>query len=181
MILNGTLSGALTVNAGATIGGAGTAGVLNLAGGTIAPGNSPGILNTGNLTLGGGNLALEFNGSTAGTGYDQINVTGTVSLSANTNLTLSFGYIPAIGDKFTIINNDLADALTGGGLFTYNNGPGIADDATFTTVQGYEFRLDYNEGNDVTLTTLVPEPASAVTLLTGLGVILGFRRSRRRE
>jgi fibronectin-binding autotransporter adhesin len=186
MIINGTLTGALTVNAGATVGGAGSTAVLNLAGGTIAPGNSPGILGTGNLSLGGGNLAFELNGSTVGTGYDQINTTGTVSLTANTNLSLSFGgFVPLIGSSFTLINNDAADALSfsGGALFTYNNGAGIADDATFTTIEGMEFRLDYNggSGNDVTLTTLVPEPTSAVTLLAGLGALLVTRRPRRQE
>lgn len=183
LVVNGTLQGSLTANAGSTVMGSGTTAALNLAGGTIAPGNSPGILNAGNLSLAGGTLAFELNGTTAGTGYDQINVTGTVGLSANTDFTLSFGFVPPINSTFTLINNDLADPLsiTNGALFRFA-GNAIPDDTRFTTAQGYEFELNYNGGsslNDVVLTTVVPEPASAMMLLAGCGLLAGFRRSRR--
>jgi hypothetical protein len=183
LLVNGTLQGSLTANAGSTVTGAGTVQAFTLAGGTVRPGNSPGVLNSGNLILNGGTLAFEFDGPAAGTGYDQLNVTGTVGLSANTALSLAFGYVPAVGTAFTILNNDAADliAFSNGALFTYGGTP-LADDTRFTTPQGMEFEINYNGGtstNDVVLTTIVPEPASAVMLLTGLGLIAGRRRMRR--
>lgn len=185
LLVNGSLQGALIVNSGATVRGSGTTQAFTLAGGTIAPGNSPGILGTGNLTLSGGNLTLEINGATAGTGYDQINVAGTVSLTANTNFTLAFGYVPAVGETFTIINNDAADLISFsvGALFTYNGGSALADDTRFTTPQGFEFEINYNggSGNDVVLTTIVPEPGSATVLLAGIGMLAGLQRFRRRQ
>jgi autotransporter-associated beta strand protein len=130
-----------------TLGGSGTvSGVQVATGGTVAPGNSPGILNTGNITFASGSLySVELNGTTAGCGYDQLNVTGTVSLG-NSTLNVSLGFVPTIGDVFRIINNDLADAITG----TFN---GLPEGSTIT-VGVATFTISYigGNGNDVTLT-----------------------------
>ena len=55
LLVNGTIPGPVTVNAGGTLGGTGTVSgsVTVNAGGTLAPGLSPGITNTGNLVLAG--------------------------------------------------------------------------------------------------------------------------------
>lgn len=129
-LVSGTAT-AVNVNVESTAvwGGTGTVfGALNVAtsGGTLAPGNSgPGILNATNVANPALNLdndstfAGQLNGTTAGTTYDQVNVTGMVDLNANSapiagaTLALSFGFAPVPGNSFTIINNDAADPIAG--------------------------------------------------------------------
>ncbi len=70
----------------------------------------------------------ELGGLTTCSGYDQLNVTGTVALGTTTTLSASLfgGYTPAaVGNSYTIINNDGTDAVTG----TF---AGLAEGATFT-------------------------------------------------
>ena len=149
---SGTIAGGgtYTVASGATLSGNSTfsTAVTVQSGATIAPGNSPGTISTGNLTLASGSTAtMEVDGTTAGTGYDQINVTGTVSIS-NATLNVVVGYTPTAGDSYVLINNDGADPVTG----TFS---GLAQDATIT-VGGRTFQISYvgGTGNDVTLTAL---------------------------
>ncbi|MGA3144659.1 MAG: autotransporter-associated beta strand repeat-containing protein [Verrucomicrobiota bacterium] len=138
----------VTVDAGATLGGSGTVGPIT-ANGIISPGNSVGILNSSNVTFSSlGNFTAELTGPNPGVGgYDQLNVTGTASLaSATLTVIPNFTTPVSIGQQFTIINNDLADAITG----TFN---GLANGAQFST-GGYTFRINYagGTGNDVVLT-----------------------------
>ena len=97
-----------TVNSGGTLGGNGiiTGSVSVAAGGTLAPGASPGTIRLGNLSFAAAGIyAVELNGPAAGTGYDQTEVIGTVSLG-NATLTAALNYVPTPGDKLYIINND---------------------------------------------------------------------------
>ena len=190
LTVNGTLN-ASTVNVnGGTLKGIGTivAG-LHLNSGTLAPGTSPGILNAGSVELNGGTFAEEIGGATAGNGtgfYDQLNVTGFVTFTAPTTLTLDFStYDPVDGvDAFTILNNDDFDDITFFGVnphFFYN-GLELNEGAQFTAVSGaftQNFVISYigGTGNDVVLLA-VPEPATAAMFLCGLGA-LAARRSRR--
>ena len=71
-------------NSGTTLGGSGTiGGSVNVAssGANLSPGStgtgSTAILHTGALTLAtGSNFRVDINGTTAGSGYDQLSVTG---------------------------------------------------------------------------------------------------------
>lgn len=87
LIVNGSISGSAVTVDGATsvLGGSGSTGsVLVQNGGTIAPGNSPGLLNLGALTMSAGTaLRLEMNTTTPATGYDQLSVTGGVTLGGS--------------------------------------------------------------------------------------------------
>ncbi len=148
----GSIASPVTVNSGGTLGGTGT--ITNTvtvnSGGTIAPGTSPGILNTGTLTLtAGSTLTVEINGTTVGTQYDQVNVTGGVTLG-NATLNVVLGFTPSAGQTFTIIANDLADAVVG----TFS---GLPEGSIFTAGAG-RFRISYvgGSGNDVTLTAIGP-------------------------
>ena len=183
LVVNGNISTSVltTVNSTGTLGGSGTVGALTVAsGGTVAPGNSPGILSAGNTSLqSGSTLGIELNGTGVGTDYDQLNVTGTVSLAGA--LAVTMGYSPVVnGTLFFILANDSNDAITG----TFSNAP--TDGATYT-FGGQDFQISYfgnyvspgvgtfTGGNDVVLVA-VPEPGAA--LLGGLGMLALLRRRR---
>ncbi|HVS58128.1 MAG TPA: hypothetical protein VHD60_00090 [Candidatus Saccharimonadales bacterium] len=150
------VQGDTTVASGGTLEGSGSVGALTVnSGGTVAPGHSPGCLASGNLTL-NGSYAFQIGGTTACSGYDQINVTGTVSISGALNVSLYNNYAPKTGESYTIIQNDGSDAVTG--TFT-----GLAEGATFK-VGADTFKISYkgSTGNDVVL-TVVSAPAAPDT------------------
>ena len=140
--------GTLTLTSGALFG-SGTTGTLTATGGFVAPGTGNGILHVaGGATLGAAStLAVELNGTTAGTGHDQLDVTGAVTLSGGP-LAVTTGFTAASGATFTILNNDGSDPVNG----TF---AGLAEGALVTT-GGQTFRISYagGTGNDVTLTAL---------------------------
>lgn len=149
--------------------GIGTVGPIEMLGATatVAPGvpssglvSGSGILTCSNFNFGAVNdgvLFVELNGTTPGTGHDQINTRGTVRL---TGLTLqgSLGFASSIGQQFTIINNDGVDAVQGAfdGL----------DQNASVYVGGERFTVSYTggTGNDVVLTRQVT-PQLVVTTL----------------
>jgi Ca2+-binding RTX toxin-like protein len=149
--VDGAIAGAaVTINAGGTLGGNGSVGNATVAaGGTLAAGASAGILGTGSLTLvTGAFFEAELGGTTPGTGgYDQVKVTGTVGLGGAT-LDGAFlgGFVPSVGNQFTIIDNDGPDAVTG----TF---AGLAEGASFVFEQR-AMTISYRggDGNDVVLT-----------------------------
>jgi autotransporter-associated beta strand protein len=153
LLINGTQSsGTVTVKSGGTLGGTGKFGPLSVSsGGTVFPGTSPsstGILNSGNAAFASGSsFDVALNGTTAGSGYDQLNVTGTVSLGSST-LNVTLGFTPAIGTSFTIIHNTGGSPVVG----TFKN---LAEGATFV-VNGETFRITYKggSGNDVVITRI---------------------------
>ncbi|MHA6493530.1 DUF4347 domain-containing protein [Pseudomonas borbori] len=154
LLVNGALSATstTTVGSGATLGGSGSisSNVTINSGGTLSPGNSGAGTMTvnGNLTMASGStLAVEINGTAAGTQYDQVIVNGTVDVSGAT-LSATHGYVSGNGDSYTLIVNDAADALTG----TFS---GLSEGAT-TTAGGNGTLLTASyigaTGNDFTLT-----------------------------
>src|SRR3954470_10843769 len=88
----------------------------------VAPGNNgPAVLNTGavqfldNPSVGTALLSIDLNGTNVGSGYDQLNVTGTVNLGtlARLNVAIGAGFTPIPGDTFVIVRNDGTDAISG--------------------------------------------------------------------
>jgi methionine-rich copper-binding protein CopC len=184
LLVDGSLGGSTVLVAnGGTLGGHGTVGALTLASGaTLAPGNSPGRLSTGNLALGvGANFSVEIGGTVAGTGYDQVDVTGTVDVTGATlTASLDGGFNPqaAPGGTFTIIRNDGADAVIG----TF---AGLAEGAQLT-IGGSVFSISYRggDGNDVTLTELSPPTLvssvptdNATDVAIGANIVLTFNEA----
>ncbi len=176
LVINGSLSSssAVTVANGATVGGSGTIGgtLTVISGGKVAPGNSAGILSTGSFSLAGG-LYSELGKSpvrsgqqpVAGTDYDQINVTGSVTLSgADLNLTLLTGIQEQ--DLYFIVANDGSDAVSG--IFASLNGAAttLSQGAVFTS-GGQMFSISYTAdsvnktflgGNDIALMAIRNPP-----------------------
>lgn len=151
-----------TVTNNARLSGTGTVGNVNTTG-TVAPGASPGVLNTGSYTQGGGSLAVEIVSPVSGSGYDQLNVTGGVSLGGTLGVTL--GYAPAAGDTFRIVSNDGNDAVAG----TF---AGLPEGGTLT-VGTAKLTISYagGDGNDVVLSYAGERNQSTGASPTGTGTV----------
>ena len=142
------------LSATSLLGGGGAVGAVAAPAGAIIPGLIPGpsagLLAAGSVAFSGSaQLQVELNGLAPGTGYDQLSVTGSVSLGG-VPLRLAVGFTPEAGAVFTIMNNQGAAAVDG--LFA-----GLPEGSLLIT-NGLKFRISYTggDGNDVTLTRLVP-------------------------
>jgi hypothetical protein len=135
-------------------------GLIVNAEGTVSPGTSnPDILDSlGNVTLNAGStLTIRLDGTNVGVNYDQLRVYGTVTLAGTLNVTA--GFVPVVGARFTIIDNDGND--DNAGTFA-----GLPEGAVLT-VNGRPFRISYGDrfggfGRDVNDVTLEAIPALAV-------------------
>ncbi len=145
LTVNGTLT-ASTVQTcnGGTLAGNGTVAAAVTIDGAISPGVSPGILTTSNLVVNAiGSAEIEINGpGTAGVDFDQVNVTGTVTLN-NPALVLSgLGVPPAPGGQMVLIANDGIDPVSG----TFNGLPESA--AVSLPTSGSTAFISYTGGTD---------------------------------
>jgi fibronectin-binding autotransporter adhesin len=120
------------LEAGGSLGGASDAaaphptveGTLNNQAGTVGPGGSAGILSVdGSYTQGsGGTLATEIAGTTAGTQFDQLLVTGSATLDGTLAIQNQSGFTPALTDTFEVVS---AGSLSG--EFAQLTGAQLAD------------------------------------------------------
>jgi hypothetical protein len=88
--------------------------------GIVSPGASPGRLTIiGNYTQNSnGALQIELAGNSPGTGYDQLIVSNTATISGALNVTLTNGFHPALANTFTVLS---AGSLSGRfGSFVYD-------------------------------------------------------------
>ncbi len=135
--------------ANSVLGGTGTVGTVTANVGTISPGASPGTLTVvGNFSAGFGTTNFfEINGPTPGSGHDQLVINGDVFLNGSV-LRLAFGYTPAFGDSFLLIQNNGGNPV--GGTFA-----GLPEGSTITN-GAVVARLTYigGTGNDVVLTRI---------------------------
>lgn len=203
LLVNGSLTGigAVSVAAGATLGGTGSiAGAVTVNGGIISPGASIESLTTGALTMNGGTFAYEMNsGALAAVGADLLKVTGVdsfgngVTLSGTVNLTLTdLATSPVAFAPNTVLSLVSYVGNWNGGYFTYDDTNVLEDGTIFTAglnrwkisyeagTGGLNFSGDYVSGGKfINLTlTAVPEPGSLLALgcLVGSGAFLRFRR-----
>lgn len=184
--VNGSVLAPVTVQSGAKLAGFGSAGTISVAaGGQIAPGGPIGSLTANALTLENGTqAAFDLNGITAVSEYDQLIISGPVTLNGTIDLSLSLGFDPAdFVDSFVLISNLGGAPIGGTGKFSYLGN--VLDDGEAFTVAGVFtqiFVIDYNAGvggDDVVLAA-IPEPSATLALLGGLGALAGFGRVRRR-
>ncbi len=147
--------GATTVDSGGLLKGVGTVGDLTVnSGGTVSPGHSPGCLTVNGDLNEDGIYQAALGGTTACTDYNQLDVTGTVTLEdGNTppdqgtlQVSLVNGFTPKAGQTFEIINNEGNQPVSD----TFANLP----EGSTITVNGYVFKISYKggDGNDVVLT-----------------------------
>ncbi len=146
-------------------------------GSSIAPGDigSAGKTSiTGALTLTSGTLVLDIGGTTAATNwqqvttgfFDNIAVTGVVTLGGNLSLSLIDAYTPAENSTYTILTGS---SVTG----TF---AGLSNNSTFSQ-SGQSWKISYNATNVVL--TAVPEPATWALLAFSLTTVMIFRRRTR--
>jgi fibronectin-binding autotransporter adhesin len=99
-VTGGTILGAGNLNSSVTVGGSGTAP-------TISAGDSgkAGLLAiTGNYTqLSTATMNSFIGGTTVGTQYSQLQVSGTASLAGTLTVTLASGFTPTVGSTFTVL------------------------------------------------------------------------------
>jgi len=160
-------SGDVTIQSGATLTGTGsfTGALIAQAGSTLAPGNSPGLMTVGSGTTLNGTLNLEIGGTTRGTEYDAIDVTGdgVITLGGILNITLIDGYTPTLGDEYGFFN---AQTIIGSSASV--NLP------TLTDIYWDTSQL-YTDG--ILGLTAVPEP-SACALIIGMVALIYANRRR---
>ena len=171
LVIGNSSSGAITVSAAITrsadtdlqlLSGAAinfTTGSLASAGGdvllnpgtSVSPATSGSDVNagTGTLTFGtNDDLAIVINGTTVDSDYQQLHVTGVVTLTG-VDLALSGTHTPLAAQTFTIVENDDSDAIVG--MFN-----GLTEGATISSFLGSALSATISyvggDGNDVVLT-----------------------------
>jgi fibronectin-binding autotransporter adhesin len=171
--------------------GGGIRNALNInSGGTLEIGNgSPSTFHLDYMGSGamsaGSNLVLQIDGTTAGTGYSQLqgqSATNFGTFTLGGNLIFDLGYAAAVGDQFTIV-----DDLGNNSQAKFFNGAfaGLAPGTIFNEVYGgqtYGFQIAYNggaAGDNVVVTTIsAPEPGT-LGLLSLVACSITMRRRRR--
>jgi autotransporter-associated beta strand protein len=182
----GTISGSGTVNSALTIG----------PGTTLSPGNSPGIQVFGaNQTWAtGGNFnwqVLDAAGS-AGTGFDQIQITGTLNVQSGFNLNLwslaSIG--PDVSGNATGFNSSsnytwTIATTTGGVLNSGNLTSAVINVGAFNGTDGFtnglgvgSFNLSADANNVYLNFVAVPEPSTCALLGGAVLGIVAYQRRR---
>ncbi len=161
LVAGGVLASTTATNIqGGTLAGSGLVSGNVSVDGTLSPGTAvaAGLLNVaGNLTLkSDATLTAKLTGPNttnphAGGDYDQVSVTGTVTLNSPVlDVIRLSGYVPAVGAAFTVLNNAGGSAVNG----TFN---GLVQGSTLV-LDGVSMQITYvgGDGNDVQLTTAAP-------------------------
>lgn len=192
LIVHGSLngSGALTLNGG-TLGGNGTINrTFTLdAGDILSPGEGVGNLKTiGETWAGGGIFKLEISDVTAGAGvgWDSLNISGALSLTASSasKFTLQLASLTSLNAPGPIGNFDKNTSYTWRFLTTTTALTGFDTSIFAIDTSGFQNALNgtFNiasagDGKGLVVNYLaVPEPSSALLLLSGAGLLLRRRR-----
>ncbi len=153
-----TGTGSVAVSSGGALGGSGTiSGAVSVSsGGTLSPGagSSTAILSTGGLTLSSGaTLDAVINGTTVGSGYDQISVSGNATISGST-LTLAGTNTSHNGSPLTILQ------VSGNETGTF---AGLGQGGTVNS-NGVTYTVSYSGGSGHNIVLTADVAASTTTL-----------------
>jgi autotransporter-associated beta strand protein len=152
VVSNGTLvvnnwvnpAGWVQVLPGATLDGIGTVGIVSNLGGTVK-----GSLYARQLVMNSAaSNGVTLSGTSAVSQYDQLHVSEGLTLGGGT-LTLTLGFVPAVGQTFTILNNTSSSPI--GDQFAC----GRSINVSYNGVT-YAFAINYagGDGNDIVLTVM---------------------------
>jgi hypothetical protein len=169
-----TLGGTGTITGTVTLGNTTPGAILNPGPkGTAGTAASVGTLRTGALTLTGSNTFHIDASGTLTSNWDQLIVTGGVTLGTTSvlDLTIASGLSFTGGTQYVLISNDLTDAISG----TFAN----AANGSTVVFDGYLFTVNYagGDGNDFTLTA-VPEPGTWIGASLALAALALSQRRR---
>lgn len=175
LIINGDNSaatGTVTVTNGSTLGGSGIIGGATTiqSGGTLTAGNSPGVLTfNDDLTLDSGSTTImEITGTTRGTEYDGIDVSGLLTYGGGLTITSDTEIAYGVYDLFGINGTESGDfsTVTLAGL-AYNEDALVQSGDLWTATIGSKTYSFSQLTGDL---TVIPEPAT-YALLGGLLVL----------
>jgi autotransporter-associated beta strand protein len=184
----------ITLGSGTMLSGFGNTGELEVGSGSfLSPGASPGTLNAANTTWAGGATYLwEINNATgtAGTGWDLLNITGSLAISATSanpfqldliSLTLANTAGPAANFN-AAQNHTFLIASTTAGVTGFDPAAFAVDTSSFANPFGGIWSVALS-GNDIQLNysvSAIPEPSTyaAFAGLAALG-LAGWRRRRK--
>jgi|GEM_PF-5320019 len=158
-----SVTGNISLSNGGRLIGSGTVnGTVGVADAILAPGtNGPAVLPVSSATLlASSTFAVDLNGTTAGTGYDQLSATGSVTLGGAT-LSLSASVPPALDSTFNIVH---AGSLTG----TFNGLP----EGGILLAGPSAFAVHYS-ATDVTLTAVSYNLRPTIDTISGVTLYKG--------
>ncbi len=119
--------------------------------GSYSPGNSPAAVAVDNVAFGpNSTLILELQGTTPGSQYDQLRVSGLATLNGTLNMTLLGGFTPAAGETFDVFSGPTTGSFTQVNMPALSNGLSWDTSSLYTTGQ----------------VAVVPEPSTFVVFLT---------------
>lgn len=199
---SGTGAGPVLIGSGGMLSGTGTVGgfVTNAPGGSISAGNEIGVLNLGSTIWFGGatnRLDLANATGTAGTGWDLLNISGTLTLAATgsdkalidvTSFTL--GGIRGLAANFDATQNYLWTIVQTSGGILFQSGESAATVFDIITgnfsnpTTGGQFGVALSaDGKSLNLTynhvIPIPEPSKVAMTMLGLCGLIYGRRLRR--
>jgi hypothetical protein len=174
------LGGSGTINAAVT---------LNSLDDVLAPGNSPGILTfSTSQTWNSYTYEWEVNnwtGTTAGTDFDQIGITGSLDLSGSSYALDILSLTSANGagnvPNFSETNKSWTILTTTGGITGFDASEWSVNSAGFTNPDAGSWSISKVDNNlQLNYTVIVPEPSAV--LLGGIGLaVTGWAARRRRQ
>ena len=160
MLVDGSQPASTVTITSGTFGGSGTVGPITTSpiatGSEFSPGDGQGILTAqGNVTL-NTNYDFSINGANPGTGFTQLVVNGTATLTGSSLNTSINGFTPTPGETFPIIISTAPIV----GTFNF-----LPEGATFS-IDGIPFRISYagGGGDDIVLTQAASKTTTASTL-----------------
>ena len=181
--VNGSATGsAFTVLSGATLGGTGSLGAVDLqAGAMLAPGNSPGLLTIGSGSTLAGTVTMEIGGTQRGVTYDAIDVSGAGQIALRGVLVFDFSGPTTSGATYHLFDFATASgSWSSVGLAGLYSGSFAAAGELWTAQSaGFNFVFNALTGDLTTTASAIPEP-STYALLTGV-LVLGLVAWRRRR
>lgn len=163
-------TGAVTVVDGATLTGAGSFTGAFQNNGIYAPGNSPTLATLSSFSQGStGILEMEIAGLLPGTGYDVLNVTGSLTFGGTLAVTFLDGFTAHGGETF-----DFFDWGSASGTFA------TLDLPTLATGLSWETSALYTSGELSITGAAIPEPSTYAVVLASAALAVAMYRRRQR-